>query len=249
MERAPAGSVNYAKPGRIRHGPVSGKPIAVFDFDGTLAPIVKRPASARISRQTKKELAGLMLFSRVFILTGRPSSFVKAQLRPLRGVKAIGLHGNEGAKKGAALRELELLARGIAEAEKGIHVEPKPSGFAVHYRNGGKTDAQARKLLSPLLMKARGRAKVVWGRKACEFLPKGAKTKRETLLGLALRNSQSRVVFVGDDYSDCEAMLACSRLRNFTGALVRSSETHCRGLRQVQRRDIFRFVKRALLDG
>lgn len=230
------------KPGKPR-------PLAVFDFDGTLAAITRNPADARIPAASLRQLAKISAVSRVIILTGRQSGFVQPQLRGIGGVKLLGLHGNARLRKGRPLRALEGMAEKLAKKIPGALVEGKPTGFVFHYRKARKNERQMKKLLAPLFAAALRAAKTITGRKSFEFLPKGALTKKETLLRLVKRNPGRRVLFVGDDASDCKALLACSRFHNFRGALVRSQETRCGKVKSIKRGSVFQFALQAISGG
>ena|SRR3989344_4925739 len=222
------------------------KPVAVFDFDGTLAMIRRNPEDARISAQALRQLAKIAALARAIILTGRDSRFVRPQLAGLRGVEIIGLHGNRPLRNGGRLPALGRMASKLAKKIPGASVEGKPTGFVFHYRKAGKSGRQVKKLLAPLFAAAQGATKIIAGRKTYEFMPKGALTKKETLLKLVAQNPRRRVLFIGDDSSDCEAMRACLRFRNFRGAIIRSKETRCRKVKSIKRGDVLQFALREI---
>lgn len=225
------------------------RPLVVFDFDGTLSPIAKHPKDAKVPEAGKRRLRKIALAADIIILTGRSSRFVRARLAGIRGMKIIGLHGNEGMQKTRLLSALEKEARKVAAKVPGVLVEKKPSGFTLHYRNAGIGEQEAEKMLSPLFLKAQGEAKVIKGRKCFEFLPKGASTKSTALARLSLENPQRRVVFIGDDESDLAAIENASALPNFTGAIVESEEIDAGRAKRVHREGIYAFVEKTIAWG
>src|SRR5262245_60046481 len=87
----------------------AGQPLALlFDYDGTLTPIVDRPELAKLSRQTRLLLASLVRRPHVFVgvLSGRRLNDLKARV----GVKRAYYAGTGG---------LEL------ELGKGLIVHPQ----------------------------------------------------------------------------------------------------------------------------
>lgn len=218
---------------------------AIFDFDGTLAMIARHPGNARIGKREKSSLAALARKCNVFILTGRPAPFVQRQVRGT-GAKVLGLCGNPAGRKSAPMKKLESLARLLVRREKGVRIESKPSGFTLHYRNSRLSRAGVLAKIRGARALAKKCARIIEGRKAFEFLPKGARTKAETLEILVRRAAPSRVVFIGDDQSDCEAIRKCAVHKNFAGALVSSREVECARIKKIRRNGIFRFAAKAI---
>jgi trehalose 6-phosphate phosphatase len=114
-----------------------------LDLDGTLAPIVRRPELARVSRETLDLLRVLktQLNGALAIVSGRPIAQVDVMLGPLR-LPAAGVHGAqrrdaEGrtyrtlAEPPVALRRVmtDLVAR-----FPNVWIEQKPGALALHYR-------------------------------------------------------------------------------------------------------------------
>ncbi|HIH19431.1 TPA: trehalose-phosphatase [Candidatus Micrarchaeota archaeon] len=225
------------------------KPLVILDFDGTLARVVPNPAQAKISAKTKAELEKIACVAKVVILTGRPRDFVQRQLVGAGGIRVIGLHGNEGLVKTRAMADLENEAAKFAKGIRGVVMESKKSGFALHFRKSGMREAKIMMALSSLLDKANKCSRMIRGRKCIEFLPKKAKTKSQVLWGIAAGNRNRRIVFVGDDYSDGEAIRKASTLPNFQGALIKSHETRMKGVRKISGRMLFQFLKHELAWG
>lgn len=118
-----------------------------FDFDGTLSPIVSRPAQAGLPGPTKfllRRIAG-MSSCRVAIVSGRAIEDIKKKVG-LKGVVYVGNHGLQIAGPGARhtvrlnvgyRTAVGLLRPMIAEAVRkyrGVLIEDKGCTLSVHYR-------------------------------------------------------------------------------------------------------------------
>ena len=223
------------------------KPLAVLDFDGTIARITAYPERAKVGLAEKRMLSRLVEIAETVILTGRPSSFVRKRLDPGK-IKIVGLHGNEGRGKPAMLKRLEEKAEKEIRSVKGAFVEKKPCGFAIHYRRTAKKDAKKLSLaLKKIFSLAGGKTKIVDGRKAVEFLPENALTKTGVLESMVRENQRRKVVFVGDDTEDCKAISTLKRFKNFRGALIKSREVYCnKGVERIPRGKLAVFLETSL---
>ncbi len=222
------------------------RPLVVLDFDGTLARIARNPPDARISAPNRRELASVAERSRVIILTGRPSSFVKRQLGGVPA-RVIGLHGNARLKAGKEMRVLQVSLRKLLSKFSGVLFEKKPVGFTVHYRNAASGKRPAVEALIAGFARRSGKScTVVRGRKCYEFLPPCAMTKKKVLASLVCSVPRRNVLFIGDDYSDYEAIVAAGAQKVFTGAMVESGETRFFGVKTIKRRVLFPFIRKWL---
>jgi len=217
------------------------KPLVILDFDGTLAPIVPKPGDARIARSTLCKLQALSKDAELAILTGRPQNFVRSQLGGIR-IQVIGLHGNRQSRMGHGMLKLLTLAKKRFTSISGMQIERKPMGFVVHYRNVRKAQLASAERSIRRFAKSTD-AKILNGRKSFEFLPPGSKTKADALAAIVRRNSRRRVLYIGDDPSDAEAILKARGYRNFSGALIKSKEVGACGIRKISRRGLFRFIR------
>jgi trehalose 6-phosphate phosphatase len=116
------------------------------DFDGTLAPIVDNPASARALVGVPTVLTVLAdRFGLVAVISGRPVSFLVERLAPAAGVCLIGLYGLEscaidgtvvtspGADEWRTVVEASV-DRLTRSAPTGVSVEAKGLTATVHWR-------------------------------------------------------------------------------------------------------------------
>ena len=134
--------------GRAASEYAAGRPLALlFDYDGTLTPLVAHPSLAALPDGTRDLLADLAGVPRVAvgILSGRALRHVR-ELVGLPGVRYVGSGGMDMDLGGEeitdqSLKEFERIADSIAEALSGpvrwfggAWVERKPGCLSVHYR-------------------------------------------------------------------------------------------------------------------
>lgn len=223
---------------------ISADPAGVLlalDFDGTLAPIVDDPATARVHPRSADALARLApKLGGVAIITGRPVRQVLdlGGFEGRAGLERLVICGQYGAERwdaeSGALVEapepdaiVELrealpiwLARHGAEAAR---IEDKRLALAVHTR--GLEPGLADRLVEPLTELARVHGLAIEpGRQVVELRAAGV-DKGDALHAVARELSARTVVFAGDDLGDLPAFDAVDELRSdgVTGYLVCSA--------------------------
>jgi len=184
------------------------RPLIASDFDGTLAPIVNRPADARplpAAAAALKELAALP-DTIVALVSGRSVTDLSALSGAPAGVHLIGSHGAESSAGFTQPIDTELLStitsalHDIAAAHPGVTVETKPASVALHVRNAAPADADA--ALAAAHEAARSwQAELTEGKAVAEFAV--VKTDKGEALDL-LRDAEkaSGIVYFGDDVTD-----------------------------------------------
>lgn len=212
--------------------------LLMLDFDGTLAPIRRRPDEAGLSPGMRKTLKALASNPRISpaIISGRSLSDVRGRVG-IGGMTYAGCHGLEMRGPGwsyvhpKAARLRPLLKRAASELSAalgglpGVMVEDKGLAVAVHYRKAGARGAgAAERAVSCTLSKYRNRLKPGRGRKVLELLPDVAWDKgRAVELLLGRHRAQAPCpVYIGDDLTD-EAAFRAVRGRGL-GILVESRE-------------------------
>ena len=198
--------------------------LVASDFDGTLAPIVATPGSARALPESLAVLARLVaLGAHVAVVSGRSLDALRRVL-PLVGVTLLGDYGLESPteEERAALRVFNERVLEEFTGVDGVVVEPKPGSTSVHYRDNPAAGPLVLGTLAPLAGSLGLRAGE--GRLVVEVRP------AEADKGLALRRLLDRlrpdaVVFAGDDEGDRSAfsVAAGSGLRHLVVG-VRSPE-------------------------
>jgi trehalose 6-phosphate phosphatase len=182
-------------------------PLLVFDFDGTLAPIVARPGDARVSVAVARRLERLARVLPVAIVTGRRVDDVAPRLR-FQPRFIIGNHGAEdpalppvGAE--AALGPLRERLRAQAQALEaaGVDVEDKRLSVALHYRLA-QDRHQAQSLITSVLRGPHERTRIFGGKCVVNVAPADAPDKADAVASLVRRCGAASAVFVGDDVND-----------------------------------------------
>jgi trehalose 6-phosphate phosphatase len=196
--------------------------IALFlDFDGTLAPICRRPEEVAIAPPTRRVLKRLARHPRVkvYVISGRRMPDVRRHVR-IGGITYLGLHGwersGEKLKRTKAHRSMQRLRREIQKklaGLEGIWVQDKFIVFVVHYRRASAAARrQARRLLEAVLQKAASKVRMMEGKKVWEVLPKEVKGKGAAVLDLLRKLPGSPLpVYAGDDTTDEAAFEALPR--------------------------------------
>jgi alpha,alpha-trehalase len=198
--------------------------VALFaDFDGTLAPIRRRPGDVRLVPRVRgllAELAGCGAL--VGVISGRRLSDVRSRVG-LRGIWYAGGHGHflasphKGrftlvgpAERARMTRIRRRIARAL-QAEPKIWIEPKDASVAVHYRGAAASSCRrARELVHAVLAEQPG-LRLLHGKKIWEILPAGDVDKWAAVRFILKRGAPRRtVVYLGDDVTD-ERVFECMR--------------------------------------
>lgn len=177
-----------------------------FDFDGTLAPIVRDPEKAFMSEGTASLLAELARHVPVAIVSGRSL----ADLRSRVGFKPrylVGNHGLEGIGGGADLRRArgecrkwkrELERNGIPE---GVILEDKHYSLSLHYRNSpAPHDAEC--FLAGSISTLKPAPRVIPGKWVFNLMPTKRHHKGVAVMELRKMAKAKSVLYVGDDHTD-----------------------------------------------
>ena len=189
--------------------------VAVFDVDGTLAPIAPTPGDARVPRTTRQALhrLGRRRDTLVGIVSGRPLAQVEELVGS--GFWVAGLHGAVRRSPSGRVARLwtaevghtgALLARTLTVSLQdvpGVLVEPKGPVVAVHVRAASPAGrARVRNLVS----RARpDRWSLLEGRRVFELRPDGLPSKGNAVQWIAARRPGAAILYVGDDATDEDA--------------------------------------------
>jgi trehalose 6-phosphate phosphatase len=182
----------------------------VLDFDGTLAPIVRRPELAAPAEGVAAELERLAdRYALVAIVTGRPEGQVRERLEVPR-VVVEGLYGLRAPElDGAILAKVAAAAAAVS----GAWVEPKGASVAVHFREAPDPTAAEATLIPPLeSIAAAHDLEIAPGKRVLELVPAGRPRKGLAVERLVRGAGVRAVLFAGDDVADVEAFEALDRL-------------------------------------
>lgn len=194
--------------------------VVALDYDGTLAPIVDRPADAVPAPGALRVLQELAPRVRTLALvTGRPADVV-VQLGGLRAVPGLVVLGQYGAQRwaGTAVTSAPELPD-VAAARvalpavlvpEGAELEDKGLSLVVHTRRCADPAGALERLEGPVTAVAGG-LEVHRGRLVLELRPPGY-DKRAALLSLC-DPLPGAVLFAGDDLGDLRAYDAVDELR------------------------------------
>jgi trehalose 6-phosphate phosphatase len=193
--------------------------VLLFDFDGSLAPIVDHPDDAVALPRAAPVLATLAAtFGRVGVVSGRPVEFLARQL-PVAALALAGLYGLELVHDGTreldprAERWLPAIAAAADEADArlpGVLVERK-AGLSVtlHWRTAPEREAEIRAVGAELAAE-HGLDAPLRGRRALELRPPVPVDKGTAVETLA--DGFAHALFAGDDAGDLPAFDALDRL-------------------------------------
>lgn len=193
--------------------------VAVFDLDGTLAPIASTPAGARVPAGVRRALGRLARRddTTVGVVSGRPLAQV-IRLIGQRAVWLVGLHGFARRAPGGASRRLwtrglehrairlAVALRAQARRVPGVLVERKGPVVALHVR-GVRAPRRDQVYRNAIRLHPAGFV-VVRGRRVLEFRPAGGPTKGDAVRAIAAARPLAPILYVGDDTTDADAFAA-----------------------------------------
>jgi trehalose 6-phosphate phosphatase len=210
------------------------------DFDGTLAPIVEEPSSAR-PLDGAPELLGRLArrFATVAVVSGRPAAFLADRMAAGTGtgVELIGLYGMESVGPDGTVRPdgrvapwlpvvAETAARLSDGAPDGVLVEVKGPAVAVHWRRAPGAGGWA--VARTTEEAARSGLEAHPGRLSVELRPPLAIDKGTVVRRLT--EGCAAACFLGDDIGDLPAFAELARRAaedgvTVVGVAVRDAET------------------------
>ena len=185
------------------------EPLIVFDFDGTLAPIVPRHDDARISDGVTLLLRQLAARLPVAIVTGRALADVRSRLA-FEPRFVVGNHGAEdehaqhdAQRSAAALRGLRAVLHRRAHelAEAGVLAEDKHLSIALHYRLAPEP-RRALVLINQLLEPVQDALRIFAGKMVVNAMAMDAPDKAMAVHRLVERCGAGAAFFIGDDIND-----------------------------------------------
>lgn len=186
--------------------------LLVFDFDGTLAPIVDLPAAAAMRESTRALLRVASLLYPCAVVSGRS----RANLGPrLEGVPLLAFVGNHGAEAGfgpvdrsprPTVAGWVAALRAALSETPGIEIEDKGLSVAVHTRRAA--DPRAAEARARAAAEGLAGARVFGGHAVVNVAPAGAPDKGAAVVELLRRIGGRTALYVGDDVTDEDAFAA-----------------------------------------
>lgn len=196
--------------------------LVALDFDGTVAPIARRPELARPTPRAAAAIATLagLADTTVAYVSGRSLASLTAVAQAPAGALMIGSHGAEHSLPGqpvsaaaasgerVVLDALDAILRLIASTAPGAWVEAKPYGRVLHTREADPVLGEYA-TRSALNSAGRGLPGVVArsGKNVVEFATR-RETKGDAIRLLRHYAGATGVVFSGDDLTDEDAFAA-----------------------------------------
>jgi trehalose 6-phosphate phosphatase len=185
--------------------------LCVFDFDGTLAPIVEMPDQACLPDEVLRRLLSLTQLCPVGVLTGRSLEDIRSRLgfEPQFLVGNHGLQGLPGWEESAEhyasmCRDWTRQLQGKLPADPGVFIEDKKFSLSLHYRRAHDQQAALQQLrgaaeeLEPL-------PRIMDGKFLVNLLPAAARDKGDALEQLIELSGCGTAIYVGDDVTDEDA--------------------------------------------
>lgn len=183
------------------------KTLYAFDFDGTLAKIVRVPSDAKMNQTTESLLKELSKLVPVAIISGRSVADLKDRIS-FRPRFLIGNHGMEGLGDNPnSMTEAKqicgkwniLLKKSKFEA--GIEIEDKTYSLAIHYR-ACRNKTRARNQIKLAIEKLAPEPRIILGKCVVNLIPPGAPHKGAAVLDLIRKSGMKHVFYIGDDDTD-----------------------------------------------
>lgn len=182
-----------------------------FDFDGTLAKIVRDPHAARLGRPVRVRLEELAKRAPTAIISGRSVEDLRSRV----GTAVPHLIGNHGSEGPHTRREdmqqvretssgwLQLVNERFQDelTQSGVFVESKSYSLSFHYRTADHR-GEARALLSRIVAELSPPPRIVLGKCVVNVMPPTASHKGTALLEYMRRLDCSSALYVGDDETD-----------------------------------------------
>ena len=182
-----------------------------FDFDGTLAKIVRDRHTAQLGRPIRLWLGELAKRAPTAIISGRSIE----DLRTRVGNTVPYLIGNHGLEGLHATQQVVQQARETCRGWKqlieerfgteltrcGVFVEDKSYSLSFHYRNAGQKD-DARALVFHILAELSPSPRIVLGKAVVNVVPAAAPHKGAALLELMHQLNCTAALYIGDDDTD-----------------------------------------------
>jgi trehalose 6-phosphate phosphatase len=186
--------------------------LLAFDFDGTLAPIARTPAAARMRPVTRRLLARVARSYPCVVISGRPLEDLTRLLRRVPVWHVVGDHGFESDRdngaQGAHVRDWADRLRAQLAPIRGLVIEQKKNSVTLHYRQV-RDKTQARAAIADAVSHLAD-ARAIGGAEAVNLLPYAGPHKGSALLQARRAFACDTAMYVGDDDTDEDAFTSDS---------------------------------------
>ena len=183
--------------------------LCLFDFDGTLAPLVPEPDRAALPQAVQARLRQLQQLAKVGVVTGRSLADLRRRLE-FTPDYLVGNHGLEGLpgwqQRAGEFTAIcsgwrDALAAQLSGFDPGLRLEDKRYSLALHYRQAhDRQDAE--RWLAERFGKLSPAPRVIPGKCVFNLLPPEAGDKGRAVAQLIATERAKRTLYVGDDVTD-----------------------------------------------
>lgn len=178
-----------------------------FDFDGTLAKIVRIPNAAKMTERTENLLKQLNELVPVAIISGRSIKDLEKRLN-FRPRFLVGNHGLEGlGKANSSLEKAAQISAKWADFLKkqnflsGVEVEHKHYSIAIHYRRS-RNKTVAKKQILEAIASLTPEPRIITGKSVYNLVPPEAPHKGVAILEILKICNARNAFYIGDDDTD-----------------------------------------------
>jgi trehalose 6-phosphate phosphatase len=183
--------------------------LCLFDFDGTLAPLVSDPALVWLPQSVQQHLQALQQRTPVGIITGRSLHDLQRRLA-FEPDYVIGNHGLEGlpgwqqqaVRHAQTCREWQAaLQSRVPDMGKAVWIEDKIYSLTVHYRDASDPH-RVEEVLRTAVLSLHPSPRIIAGKGNFSLLPPNAGDKGQAVCQLLALSKRNRALYVGDDTTD-----------------------------------------------
>lgn len=218
---------------KVRKVRKKGNAFFLFDFDGTLSPIVQNPYKVKVSGYILQTLSKLASLNNVCvgIISGRELIFMKKHFKD-KNIFLVGSHGSEMAYKNYSVSKDDMLIvarrirqkvniyRNTISGTNGAIIEAKKFGVALHYRmclpQGKKVIRRLARKIAQELPEAK--VTILRGKQVAEINPKIGWNKGKAIVKIRehFPSKERLELYVGDDISDEYAFAVLNQNGQYT---------------------------------
>ena len=188
--------------------------LLAFDYDGTLAPIARTPARARLRPSTLQLLDAVARRYPCVVISGRALADISQRLQHIPLWYVFGNHGSEPATGPIPSERTDewvrLLMRKLPK-DPAVTIENKGHSVTVHYRGASRRATLRQQIIE--VASTLPDVRVVGGREAINLLRRNAPDKGWALRYALRAFACDAAIYVGDDDTDEDAFRALSRDR------------------------------------
>ncbi len=223
-----------------------------FDFDGTLAKIVRDHHAARLARPIRFWLEELGKRAPTAVISGRSVGDLRSRVGTAVS-HLIGNHGSEGPHtRREDMQQVRETSSGWLQwvnerfrdelTRSGVVVENKSYSLSFHYRTTNQRD-KARALISRIVAELSPSPRIVLGKFVVNVMPPTASHKGTALLEYMRRLDCSAALYVGDDVTD-EDVFALRDARILTVRIGKKKDSSARYFlkRQTEIAEVLRLL-------